>query len=114
MSKCLLTALLLGHLISFSLKLEAQQGKTPGHGFVGSWRLRRAERIDGATPVAIPNPQGLIVFDSAGHTVEIITQLGRKPFASNRPTAEEALDAFNTFSGFWGSCLLYTSDAADE
>jgi len=103
MSKCLVAALLLGHLLWFNSKLGAQQGKTPGHGFVGSWRLRRAERIDGATPAAIPNPQGLIVFDSAGHTVEIISQLGRKPFASNRPTAEEALDAFNTFSGFWGS-----------
>src|SRR5579872_3441189 len=102
MSKHLLAALLIGSL-SFSLKLDAQQGRTPGHGFVGSWRLRSTERIDGAAAVAIPNPQGLIVFDSAGHTVEVITQLNRKPFASNRTTAEEALDAFNTFSGFWGS-----------
>jgi hypothetical protein len=103
MSNYLIAALLLGHLFVSSPSLKAQQGRTAGHGLVGSWRLRGAERIDGATSVAIPNPQGLIVFDSAGHTVEVITQLGRKPFASNRPTAEEALDAFNTFSGFWGS-----------
>ena len=103
MSRPLSAALVLGQLLSFALILQAQQGRTPGHGFVGSWRLRRAERIDGAVPVVLRNPEGLIIFDSAGHTVEIITQLGRKLFAANRPTPDEALEAFNTFSGFWGS-----------
>src|SRR5215469_12011248 len=86
MSKRLLATLLLVDLLAVSSKLDAQQGKVPGHGFVGSWRLRKAERIDGAVPVLIPNPQGLIVFDSAGHTVEIVTQISRKLFVSNRPT----------------------------
>jgi len=100
--KILSGTLLLGLLFWFNPNLEAQRARNPGKGFVGSWRLRRAERIDGTIPVPIPSPQGLIIFDSAGHTAEIITQGGRKPF-SNRPTAEEALELFNTFSGFWGS-----------
>jgi hypothetical protein len=108
MLKGLCISVLLAEIVSFSPRLQAQQSKTPGHGFVGSWRLRGTERIDGTAPVAIPNPQGLIIFDSAGHVVELITQGYRKPFATtNRPTPEEALMAFNTFAGFWGS---YRSD----
>lgn len=84
--------------------IHAQQRKTPGQGFVGSWRLRKTERIDGSAPVSLSNPQGLIIFDSAGHVAEIITRGNRKTYAiPNRPTPEEALEAFNTFAGFWGS-----------
>jgi Lipocalin-like domain len=102
--KPLYFVLLLAEITSFSPTLQAQEGKIPGHGFVGSWRLRRTERIDGSTPVSVPNAQGMIVFDSAGHVIEIVTEGYRKPFAVlNRPTPEEALEAFNTFAGLWGS-----------
>jgi hypothetical protein len=111
MLKHLSLAVLVSQLISFSPTLYAQRGKTPGHGFVGSWRLMKAERIDGDSPVSTPSPQGMIIFDSAGHTVEIITRAGRTPFASSRPTPEEALAAFNTFSGFWGS---YRADQKEK
>jgi hypothetical protein len=71
---------------------------------VGSWTLVGAARVDGPTPVPSPQPRGLIIFDSAGHVVEIVTRAGRRPYAvANRPTPDEALEAFNTFSGFWGS-----------
>jgi len=83
---------------------QARRTNAGAQGLVGSWMLVAAARVDGPAPVPSPQPRGLIIFDAAGHVVEIITRAGRRPFAvANRPTPEEALQAFNTFSGFWGS-----------
>ena len=89
---------------SVCLAAQSQQAKTGAQGLVGSWMLIAAERLDGAAPAPMPQPRGLIISDSTGHIIEIITRAGRKPYAvPNRPTPAEALEAFNTFSGFWGS-----------
>lgn len=77
------------------------QSPTAMSGLVGTWTLLNAERVDEAAPVT--NARGLIIFDSAGHVIEIVTRGRRQPYASTQPTPEEALAAFTTFSGFWGN-----------
>lgn len=71
---------------------------------VGTWTLARAENIEGSNATAIRDPRGVIIFDSAAHIFEAVTQDYRPPFAIvNQPTPDEALAAFNTFQGFWGT-----------
>ena len=77
------------------------QSPTTVRGLVGSWALLNAERVDDGAPVT--NARGLIVFDSAGHVVEVVSRGRRQPYAKNPPTPEEALGAFTTFGGFWGT-----------
>ena len=78
--------------------------KPTGASLVGTWVLISAERLDGAQgPSTIPNPRGLLVFDSAGHALEIVTRAGRRPYAANQPTPAEAQQTFADFAGFWGS-----------
>jgi hypothetical protein len=105
MSKLTLALALVVTIVGVCPSARAQRPTSATErGLVGSWILVKAERVDGATPVPLPNPRGLIVFDSAGHVLEIVTQGGRQTYAvTNRPTPEEALAAFNTFQGFWGT-----------
>ena len=77
------------------------QSPTTVPGLVGSWTILNAERVDEGAPV--PNARGLLIFDSAGHVVEVVTRGRRLPYAENPPTPEEALGAFTTFGGFWGT-----------
>jgi hypothetical protein len=74
-----------------------------GNELVGTWNLARAEHVDGSTATPVREPRGVIIFDSAGRVFEIVTQNYRQPYATNQPTPEEALAAFNSFQGFWGS-----------
>jgi hypothetical protein len=91
-------------VLTFYPSVRAQQATAGARGLVGSWMLTADERVDGSTPAPVRNPRGLIIFDSAGHVIEIITRAGRKPFVvANQPTPDEALAAFNSFAGFWGS-----------
>jgi hypothetical protein len=57
--------------------------------------------VDEAAPVA--NARGLIIFDSAGHVIEVVSRGRRQPYVKNPPTPDEALGAFMTFGGFWGT-----------
>ena len=84
----------------------------------GSWLLRAVERraIAGGR---IANPRGLLVFDTAGHVCEIVTTADRPSYAGAQATAEQALAAFDSYTGFWGSYriesggrLLYRPEAA--
>jgi Lipocalin-like domain len=109
MKEWLLVAFVTVSALSYRATL-AQEANAPAAGLVGSWTLVTAERIDGPTPVPTPQPRGLTIFDAAGHTIEIITRAGRKPYAANRLTPAEALEAFNTFGGFWGSYRLDEKD----
>ncbi|HEY7441509.1 MAG TPA: lipocalin-like domain-containing protein [Vicinamibacterales bacterium] len=72
-------------------------------GLVGSWALLNAERIDEAAPLPLANARGLIIMDSAGHVVEVVTRGRRQPYVKNQPTPDEALEAFNSYRGFWGT-----------
>ena len=51
-------------------------------------------------PVA--NPRGLMVYDSAGHALEISTHAGLSAYASGQATPAEAHITFDNYSVFWG------------
>src|SRR5215208_3462320 len=69
----------------------AQQTATPDAGdLVGTWTLASAQRIGaGSEATPIPNPRGLLIYDAAGHALEIVTRSGRALYASNQPTPAE-------------------------
>jgi hypothetical protein len=70
---------------------------------VGTWIPVWVERlVPGAEPVRVPNPRGVLVFDAAGHAVEVITRGDRAPYAAGQPTPAEAQAAITNFGGFWG------------
>lgn len=104
MRKIVLALALLAAMLAFYPATPLQQ---PTHAavpeLVGTWTLARAEHVEGSTATPIRDPRGVIIFDSAAHVFEVVTQDYRPPFAANPPTPEEALVAFNTFQGFWGT-----------
>jgi hypothetical protein len=70
---------------------------------VGTWTLTSIEqRFKGGEPTRVANPRGLMVYDSAGHALEIVTHAGRPQYAANQPTPAEAHATFDNYSGFWG------------
>jgi len=77
---------------------------------VGTWSPVLVERLGaGAAPAVVPNPRGMLVYDGAGHVLEIVTRGDRAPYAAGQPTPVEALTAYTNFAGFWGR---YEVDAA--
>jgi hypothetical protein len=75
---------------------------------VGIWALVSREQQQGASQswVALPNPRGLLIHDSIGHALEIVTQGGRQAYKQTTPSPEEALQAFSTYTGFFGSVAV--------
>jgi hypothetical protein len=74
---------------------------------VGTWIPVSIEPLTGGhalNPVA--NPRGLLVFDGAGHVLEIVTHGGRPAYAGLQPTPGEAQAAFDGYGGFWGAYRL--------
>jgi hypothetical protein len=45
----------------------------------------------------------VLVFDRAGHALEIVTHAGRRPYAAAQPTPAEAQTTIGDYSGFWGT-----------
>jgi hypothetical protein len=89
-------------LVWLPLALAAQREAGPtARDLIGTWILLGVERSDATTSV-VPNPRGLLVFDGAGHALEIATRAGRTPYAGGQPTPAEALTTFNSYGGFWG------------
>jgi hypothetical protein len=78
-----------------------REGSPSARDLIGTWILLGVDRPD-ATPSALPNPRGLLVFDGAGHSLEITTRAGRTPYAGGQPTPAEALTTFTSYGGFWG------------
>ena len=76
-------------------------GSATARDLIGTWILLGVDRPD-ATPSAVPNPRGLLVFDGAGYALEITTRAGRTPYAGGQPTPAEALTTFTSYGGFWG------------
>jgi Lipocalin-like domain len=71
---------------------------------IGTWTLISAERLAGGSgPTTIPGPRGMLVFDAAGHTLEVITRGNRPIYAAGQPTAAEAQVTLASYGGFWGS-----------
>ena len=77
--------------------------RAPAASLVGTWTLSTIdEKVANAAATRVPNPRGLLVFDAAGHALEIVTHAGRKAYAGNQPTPAEAHVTFDNYSGFWG------------
>ncbi len=90
------------------LALEGSAAQRPVGGdartLVGTWTLASAERVSaGSSPVPVPNPRGLLIFDAAGHAFETVTRGNRQIYAANQPTPAEAQATVGNYAGFWGS-----------
>src|SRR5262245_9310047 len=85
----------------------AQRAAAPT-GLIGTWTLLSTEQHveSGSTPTRVTNPRGLLIYDSAGHALEIVTHAGRAPYAANQATPAEAHVTFDNYSGFWGGYQL--------
>ncbi len=76
---------------------------------VSSWTLTSVERgVAGEKPERIPNPRGLLIFDSVGHVFEFFTTASRQQ--PETPQADP-LGMFQAYGGFWGG---YRVDAAQK
>jgi hypothetical protein len=77
---------------------------------LGSWTLESVEqRVGTAESSRIANPRGLLVFDSAGHMLEVVTRAsggGRGGAQAPAPSTTPRLTNFASFSGFWGNYRL--------
>ena len=81
-----------------------QTAKPDARDLVGTWTLASAQRVGaGSEATPIPNPRGLLIYDAAGHALEIVTRGGRAQYAANQPTPAEAQVTFANYGGFWGS-----------
>ena len=106
MARRLMTAILaLGLLLWMTPSPVAQRSSSStARDLVGTWTLVSAERLGaGSSPAMIPNPRGLLIYDAAGHALEIVTRGGRAQYAANPPTPAEAQVTFANYAGFWGS-----------
>src|SRR5689334_18370661 len=53
--------------------LWSQSPQNTNHGLVGTWTLVSVEqRVDSDKPVKVPGARGLLVFDNAGHMLEVV------------------------------------------
>ena len=88
------------------------QGTAPDRLLVGTWTLVSTEEgVDGAEPVRVANPRGLLVLDAAGWAFEAVTRDNRLRPTPAQAALSEAQLAFVTFGGSWGR---YTADAATK
>ena len=74
---------------------------------VGTWTLVTTESLDvegGRTPV--PMPRGVLVYDAAGHVLEVVTRLNRMPYAGAQATPAEAQAAYASYGGLFGTYRL--------
>lgn len=87
-----------------SLAPSAQQQKPqPTRDLVGTWALASVQRLgSGAEATTIPSPRGVLVYDAAGHALEIVTRGNRAPYAAGQATPAEAQVTLASFGGFWG------------
>ena len=80
----------------------AQGGSRP---LVGTWELATVERAaPGQALAPVPNPVGILIQDSRGHAIEIVSFAGR---AASLNAAEQ----FTTYRAFWGT---YTTDSSQS
>ena len=87
------------------------QGTAPDR-LVGTWTLVSTEEgVDGADPVRVANPRGLLVLDAAGWAFEAVTRENRQRPTPAQATLTEAQLVFATYAGSWGR---YTADSATK
>ena len=81
---------------------------SPGDRFVGTWKLvsmeqrnARGEVVQPATPA--PNRIGYIIYDRAGYVAVSIMPVGRKKYAAQQATDDEAKAAITGYAGYFGT-----------
>jgi hypothetical protein len=89
-----------------SLASAQQPSATTSRDLVGTWTLVSTERLSGGSPSAVANPRGLLIYDRAGHVLEIVTHGGRAPYTGGQPTPAEAQVTLANYGGFWGGYRL--------
>ena len=93
--------LFLGVALLLVLNRQGRPAPSPqdaSRGLVGTWTLvSMQQRVDSNQPVTVADARGLIVFDSAGHAIEVITRLTAQPL----PGLTEVRSRLS-LGGFWG------------
>ena len=88
--------------------LDAAAVQAANHRFAGTWKLISQEIRDGGgqnVPLTPNNAGrlGYIVYDPAGYMGVTIQSPGRRKFAGQQPTPEEARAATGSYTSYWGS-----------
>lgn len=84
-----------------------QSGGGGARDLVGTWTLAAVQvPTAGGSLSSVPNPRGLLVYDAAGHALEIVTRSGRALYAAPQPTPAEAQTTLGSYGGFWGRYRL--------
>ena len=102
MKKALLVALA---LVAVPLAADVATAD-PESQFAGAWTLVKIERSDADGELLAPPIEdriGYIIYDPAGYMGVTIMQPGRQPYAGNRPTPEEALASYSTYTSYFGT-----------
>ncbi|HEY3044552.1 MAG TPA: hypothetical protein VGJ39_11030, partial [Vicinamibacterales bacterium] len=102
MSKRSIPCILIVGAVCVAPSLRAQRPATSAPAsLVGTWTLTSVDQhVANASETArVPNPRGLLVYDAAGHALEIVTHAGRAPYAANQPTPAEAHVTFDNYAG---------------
>lgn len=96
----------------------ADAAADPRDRFVGAWKLVRVERYDAAGALQPPpapgefgagSPLGYLMYDGE-HMGVVIQQEGRRPYAGDEPTPDEALAALTSYTSYFGP---YTVNEAE-
>lgn len=104
----MIRAAVVGAVLGLLLATDAPRAQqaTPTD-LVGTWTLAATQTgVDRGTPVTVPNPRGLLIFDAAGHVFEVVTRANRQ-----LPPLTDAQATFATYGGFWGR---YAADAREQ
>ena len=125
MRKSLLASIVVLGVVSLSeFPIDAARGNAPNQPatkastrsslkdrFVGTWKLvsmeqrnARGEVIPPATPA--PNRTGYIIYDPAGYVAVSIMPVGRKKYAGQQPTDDEAKTAMTGYAGYFGTFVV--------
>lgn len=79
-----------------AVRPDAQQAPPSELDLVGTWTLAAMQQgVDSDKPANVQNPRGLLVFDAAGHVIEVLARAAMPPPAE--PQAR-----FRAFGGAWG------------
>ncbi len=92
--------------IVFLQSPAAQQPASPSKtgGLVGTWMLVGLQRAsNGQAPAPVANARGMLVFDHAGHVLELTTVAGRAQGPVAQLPAADVESLFTNSGGFWGS-----------
>ena len=95
-----------------ALTRQASAAGDPRHRFVGTWQLVRVERLGPSgelLPAPAPpafgsaNPVGFLMYDPSGYMGVTIMQSGRRKYAGQEPTPDEAKAALAGFVSYFGT-----------